>query len=223
MLAAASPAAAADTPIVASKADAFVAHQPGSDVWSIGSASLEVTIGFDAARVLALQRIANPAAGHTWDIAPGPDASITVGGERITLGNTGNISLTATDARATDSGVILTFTFELRASRVQIARSYACYPGSPTIETWTRITTASADTTLSGLTAWQMTIPLGHVRWLGGLRGDTAGGSSRTRSSWPTAISNRTNAWSSAPRANRRRRSYRSCSSTASATSSSAD
>jgi len=162
---------------VASTDDAFVAHQAGSDVWTIGSGNLEVAIGLDASRTLTLQRIANPTVGRTWDITSAPDVSINVGGERVTLGNSGNISLLSVDAHATTFGVVLTFSFEHRAQRVQLARSYACYAGSPTIETWTRVTSTSGDTALTDLVAWQMTMPVGRVQWLGGLRGDSAGGS----------------------------------------------
>ena len=56
---------------------------------------------------------------------------------------------------------------------------YACYPGSPTIETWTRVSSTGGDGTgLNDLVAWNMTMPLGNVRWLGGLRGDFAGSDS---------------------------------------------
>ncbi len=78
-------------------------------------------------------------------------------------------------AEATDHGVTLTFTFEHRAQRLLITRVFACYPGSPTIETWTRIASTGGDgTALTELVAWSLTMPLGNVRWLGGLRGDSA-------------------------------------------------
>ena len=61
-------AAAADRPpIVASRGDAFVSHQSGSDVWSIGSEQLELVVGFDAQRTLALQRLFNPATERAWE------------------------------------------------------------------------------------------------------------------------------------------------------------
>src|SRR5439155_3364090 len=57
-------------PIVAQRNDAFIAHQTGSDLWWIGSANLELVVGFDASRALALQRLSNPTTGRVWDIAP---------------------------------------------------------------------------------------------------------------------------------------------------------
>jgi alpha-galactosidase len=175
LLAEASAGAADRPPVVASQGDAFIAHQSNSDVWSIGSANLELVIGFDASRTLALQRLFNPVTERAWSITPAPDFSLTAGGERIALTSSGAVSFVNATAAATEHGVTLTFNFEHRAQRLLIARVYACYPGSPTIETWTRVTSTGGDgTNLTDLSAWNMTMPLGNVRWLGGLRGDSA-------------------------------------------------
>ncbi len=179
LLAAATARAADRPPIVAARDDAFVTHQNGSDVWSIGSANLELVVGFDASRALALQRLFNPVTGRAWNITPAPEYSVSAGGERILLTSSGAVSFVSAVAAVTDYGVTLTLTFEHRAQRLQFARVYACYPGSPTIETWTRITSTGGDGTgLNDLVAWNMTMPLGNVRWLGGLRGDFAGSDS---------------------------------------------
>src|SRR5262249_29238699 len=154
------------------QADAFVSHQDGSDVWSIGSANLEVVFGFDASRTFALQRIFNPANDRSWDVTVGPDVGFTVGTERVTLTSSGAVSFVSAVAATTAPGVTLTFTFEHRAQRLQIARVYAAYAGSPTIETWTRIATTGDGVNITDLIGWQMNMPLGRVRWLGGLRGD---------------------------------------------------
>ena len=175
LLAAATSRAADRAPIVAALGDAFVAHQSGSDVWSIGSANLELVIGFDASRTLALQRLFNPANGRALDITPAPAFSITAAGERITLTSSGAVALVSGTAEATEHGVTLTFTFEHRAQRLLFTHVFACYPGSPTIETWTRIASSGGDgTALTELVAWALTMPLGNVQWLGGLRGDSA-------------------------------------------------
>lgn len=179
LLVATSARTAERPPIVAAQGDAFVAHQDGSDLWSIGSATLELVVGFDASRTLALQRMSNPVSTRVWNITPAADFSITVGGERVTLTSSGAVSFLNASAQATDHGVTLTFNFEHRARRLLFARVYACYPGSPTIETWTRVSSTGGDGTgLNDLVAWNMTMPIGNVRWLGGLRGDVAGGDS---------------------------------------------
>jgi alpha-galactosidase len=175
LLGAANAVAADRAPIVAARGDAFVAHQNGSDVWSIGSENLELVLGFDASRTLTVQRLFNPVTSRALDITPAPAFGITAGGERITLTSSGAVAFVSALAEATDHGVTLTFAFEHRAQRLLITRVFACYPGSPTIETWTRIASTGGDgTALTELVAWSLTMPLGNVRWLGGLRGDSA-------------------------------------------------
>jgi alpha-galactosidase len=173
-----SASAAERGPIVAAVGDAYVAHAAGSEAWSIGSAQLELVLGFDAAHTLTLQRLFNPATGREWPITAAPDVGFTAGTERFTPATTGAASLVSITPQATDFGVTLTFVFEYRAQRLLVSRVYACYGGSPTIETWTRMTTIGGEsTTVSDLAAWQMTMKPAHVQWLNGLRGDAAGGS----------------------------------------------
>jgi alpha-galactosidase len=170
-----SAAFAASGPTIAAFGDAFITHPSGSDLWYLGTTNLELTIGFNASRTLAPQRLLNPVTGRTWDIAPEADVSITVGGERLTLGGSGALTFTAANARATAAGVQLDFVFDHRTLRARITRSYAVYPGSPTVETWTRVeNTGSSPMEASDLMGWQFTMPTATVRWLGGLRGDTA-------------------------------------------------
>ena len=72
-LLAAASARAADRPfVVAAQGDAFIAHQSGSDVWSIGSANLELVIGFDAARTLTCSACSTRPPAARWDITPAP-------------------------------------------------------------------------------------------------------------------------------------------------------
>ncbi|HJZ75113.1 MAG TPA: glycoside hydrolase family 36 protein [Vicinamibacterales bacterium] len=165
-------------PIVASVADAFVAHAPGSDTWSIGSAQVELVVGFDSTRTLTLQRLFNPATGRAWEIGPAAAGGFTAGTERIALTSSGAATLVSATTRTTQFGVELTFLFEHRGQRLHIARVYACYSASPTIETWARITSTGGDgTAISDFAALQMAMQPGHLQWLGGLRGDAAGGS----------------------------------------------
>jgi len=164
-------------PVVVQRDDAFIAHQAGANLWWIGSANLELVVGFDAAGALSLQRLANPATGRMWDITPASEVGLTAGTDRITLAASGTTTLLNVETRASEFGVVLTFNFEYRAQRLLVSRVYACYAGSPTIETWTRIASTGGDgTPVTDLAAWRITMPLGHVRWLGGLRGDSAGG-----------------------------------------------
>lgn len=175
LVAVAAAASAASGPIVAARGDAFIAHAGGSDSWHIGGANLELTIGFNASRALVPLTLVNPATGRIWDIAAAPDVSITVTGERITLGGAGALTFISAGTQTTANGVQLDFVFEHRAQRARITRSYAAYPDSPTIETWTRVeNTGGAPLEVRELIGAQFTMPLGRVRWLAGLRGDTA-------------------------------------------------
>jgi alpha-galactosidase len=129
----------------------------------------------NGSRLLVPQRLLNPATERRCDLAAEPDVTITVGDEKLTLGHTGPLTLSTTKSSATGTGVRLDFVFEHREKRLRITRSYAAYPGSPTIETWTTVENlGSGSVQARELVGWQFTMPLGRVRWLGGLRGDNA-------------------------------------------------
>ncbi|HZP49107.1 MAG TPA: glycoside hydrolase family 36 protein [Vicinamibacterales bacterium] len=167
--------AVARPPAVAEFGDAFVAHDPNSDAWVIGSTDLEVTIGFDTSRTLSIQKLFNPTTGRAWDVTPGPEAPVALGASTFNLtASGGSTSLASAEAATTDAGVLLTFTFDHHASGARVRRFYASYPGSATIETWTRID-ATAPVDVSALVGWRLTMANAPVRWLGGLRGDAAG------------------------------------------------
>jgi alpha-galactosidase len=164
--------------IVASNDDAFVAHDSGTDVWSIGSRELELVVGFDRSGLLILQRLFNPLTERAWDITPAGDFTVMVGGEPIALSMRNGMTLTNVAADTTGDGVRLVFTFEHAALRLRIARAYACYPGSPTIETWTDISAldGSRSAQVTNAAGWQITMSPGTVKWLGGLRRDAVPG-----------------------------------------------
>src|SRR5439155_2408772 len=137
---------------------------------------LEFVIGLNQDRVLSVQQLSNPVAGRTWDIRPDAEVGLTVAGEHLLFASQGVTSLVNVAAGADAHGVHVTFTFEHRLLRLRFVRTYACYPGSPTIEMWTRIDALNATNAavLADLSAWQLTMPNATVKWLGGLRGDAA-------------------------------------------------
>src|SRR5437773_8752362 len=91
-------------PRVAEDGDAFVAHQAGTETWSIGSANLEVVIGLDAARTLAIQGMRNPSTDRTWDVSPAADATIAIDGQRLPIGATGGFTFTGAVAQTREHG-----------------------------------------------------------------------------------------------------------------------
>src|SRR5216684_4973689 len=167
-----------DAPLAASHEDAYITHAPASAVWAIGNSSIQLVLGFDASRTLVVQALQNPAAGSTLDIDQAPDTSVTIGGDRLLLNQSNDkMTLIGATSEETDAGVRLTFTFEHHTLHTLIKRIYAVYPGSPTIETWTRLEAPprSPPVSISNFVGWQLTMPVGSVRWVDGLRGDSAG------------------------------------------------
>jgi alpha-galactosidase len=164
-------------PLSASNGDAYVKHDPNSLAWAIGSTGIEFVVGFDASKNLVAERLWNPSTGHALDIDGSPDTNVTIAGDRLLLNQSSDkLSFLKADAQATDAGVQLVFTFEHRILHTLIRRTYACYSGSPTIETWTQLEAplASPPVAVSDLMGWQLSMPNGSVHWINGLRGDNA-------------------------------------------------
>ena len=167
------PAGAATT--LASHDDAFISRDSPAETWSIGSREIELVVGIDAAGTLAPQRLFNPLTGRPWTIVPSPDVSVSADGEPLILSASKGFRLIDVTAQDTGAGVLLVFMFQHSGLRLQVHRSYASYPGSPAIETWTRIS-GDGSALLSNMVGWQLTMPLGTVKWLGGLRRDSVPG-----------------------------------------------
>ena len=167
-----------DPPLVKSHEDAYITHDPTSATWAIGNGSIQLVVGFDASRNLVVQSLQNPNAGSSLDIDQAADTSVTIGGDHLVLNQSNDkMTLVGSLSEETDNGVRLTFTFQHQTLHTLIKRVYAVYPGTPTIETWTRIEAQanSPPVDISNLVGWQLTMPAGPVRWVDGLRGDSAG------------------------------------------------
>jgi hypothetical protein len=52
--------------IIVSNGDAYIGHESSSDLWSIGSANIELVVGLDPSHALTLQRLWNPESGRSW-------------------------------------------------------------------------------------------------------------------------------------------------------------
>ena len=136
---------------------------------------MAATFGVGADDLLTRADVIDPRTGRSLNIAHGLDTTITLNDTTMTLGG-GSHGLTFVDATADTlpAGVRLTFTYASAALHTKVVRHYACYPGSPTIETWTHVEVADGapPVSVSGLTGWQLTVPAGTVHWSNGLRGD---------------------------------------------------
>ena len=167
--------AEADARLVISQFDATIVHDSATNAWTIGAASIAVTLALDANQSLVVRRVANPLTGRILIDAAAVDTRLTLNGQSVELaeGATG-LRFEGANAATWHGGVHLTFTYRHQALQTTIVRHYACYPGSPTVETWTTVqTTAGADPlVVSHLVGWQLSVPAGTVRWVNGLRGD---------------------------------------------------
>jgi alpha-galactosidase len=166
--------AGAVTPL-ATHADAYVTHEAGADSWTIGNAAVTVAFRLGADHELTLAAMSNPRSSKRFAFVPGADSALTLDGDVLALRDQpGILRFGGGVALAVNGGVQLAFTYTHEKHRAKIVRYYACYPTSPTIETWTRVEVdaGAAPVSLSELTGWHLTIPAGTIHWIDGLRQD---------------------------------------------------
>jgi len=142
----------------------------------IGNDLIRYSFGLQGSAI-AVRSIADPVTGREWHVNGTPDSSVVVNGQQITIGSS---ATTLVDSNVSDwwGGVKLDVVYRVASPPLRITRSYACYPGSAVIETWTNFfTDGGQSVTLSGLTNFTLSIRNGTVRWLKGLQiPDDAGG-----------------------------------------------
>jgi alpha-galactosidase len=171
------PAWALDPETLASHEDAYVRHDATAQEWSIGSRGLELVVGFSDKSTLELRRVWNPRSGRVSTVSRNPDVSVTLGGQELSLQKIGErVSFLRASAEETGDGVRLGLTFEDRVLHAIVTRLYAAYPGTPTIETWTRVDVPASvpPVQVSTMVAWQLAMGSASVRWVNGLRGSNS-------------------------------------------------
>jgi len=171
------PALAQAQAVLAARDDAYVKRDGAAREWTIGSDGLELAIGFASNGKLAIKRVWHPDDGRVSSIAADVEVGVTLGDQDLALEESGtNISFLRADAEDTGIGVRLNLTFEHRATRALITRSYAAYPGTPTFETWIHVEVPPGRPSLavSKLSGWRLTMAPAAVRWINGLRGETS-------------------------------------------------
>ncbi len=156
---------------------AFVASDAAGGMWTIGNDDILVRFRLTAAAGLTLDEIRSPKTGRTLSATPGADNTVTVNGTTSQLGaSASGWTLESADASETNGGVLLALAFRSAKSPVTVVRSYACYPGSPTIEMWTTFrAVGSASVTVSQLSVWTVTAFASALHYTTGLRQDAAG------------------------------------------------
>jgi alpha-galactosidase len=148
---------------------AFVS-QDGS-LWTIGNHGVRYTLGRSGNNV-GVRAIADPLSDRDWHRGEGPDAFVTVNGQRVDIGSSLTQFLDATVSEHW-GGVRLNLRYRLPSAAMEITRSYVVYPGSPVIETWSSYqVTGSRAVNLSDLNAYRLLIEAGRLRWITGLHTD---------------------------------------------------
>lgn len=147
--------------------DAFVTATSGG--WAIGNALIHYEIG-SAGGAIIVRGIQSRIDNLDWHRASTPDASVGVNGAHISIGSSATVFVSATTAEWS-GGVRLDLKYRLPSAALEIVRTYACYPGSPVIETWTTFRQEGGQVlTLSDLNNYELTVPNGTLHWVTGLQ-----------------------------------------------------
>lgn len=186
--------------------DAFVIET--SSGWTIGTSGIRysLTRGTGSIGIGAIQ---DPVGATAWQRGTGTDSSIVIDGQRVAVGGA-LTHLQGVETREWNGGVRLDLNFVLRspaeqvaewyndanrgrgvprspgssslAGNVRIVRSYAVYPGSSVVETWTTLTvTGNKSVTVSDLNAYTVSVRNGTLNWVNGLQASDSDGGPFTR------------------------------------------
>lgn len=152
---------------LATSDDAFVRAASGG--WTIGNALVRYEIGSEGG-AMVVRAIDSPVDDRDWHRANLPDSSVIINGQTVAIGSSATVFVGASAAQWSD-GVRLDMTYRLPSSSLEITRSYACYAGSPVIETWTTFHQEGGQVvTLSDLNNYRLTVPSGTLNWITGLQ-----------------------------------------------------
>ena len=147
--------------------DAFVSETGAG--WAIGNDLIRYEIG-SAGRSITVRGIESRVDNLDWHRASAPDSSVGVNGAHVTIGSSATVFVSAASAEWS-GGVRLDVKYRLPSAALEIVRTYACYPGSPVIETWTTFRQEGGQVvTLSDLNNYELTIPNGTLHWVTGLQ-----------------------------------------------------
>jgi len=136
------------------------------DGWTIGNPLIRYALARDGNRTV-VRSVRDPISGRDWHRSEEPDTYVVVDGRRLEIGSGETEFLEATTEEHW-GGVQLNLMY--RRDDLEVVRSYAVYPGSPVIETWTTYTARGPRTiALSDLTNYSFAVENGPLRWITGL------------------------------------------------------
>lgn len=136
------------------------------DGWAIGNGLIRYALGRDGNRTV-VRAVLDPTGARDWHRSETPDSYVVVNGQRIEIGS-GTTEFTGATTEEHWGGVRLNLAY--RRDDLEVVRSYAVYPGSPVVETWTTYTARGPRTiALSDLNNYSFAVENGPFRWITGL------------------------------------------------------
>ncbi|HZP47066.1 MAG TPA: glycoside hydrolase family 36 protein [Vicinamibacterales bacterium] len=158
--------------LVAQDGDASISHDPSGE-WTLTAGGATLTLVAESGRDFAVSRFVAPS-GAVWTVGSAADSSFRVRGQLVSFGaRADGFEFRAVSVTANAPRLQLDASYDVAAADLQVTRHYAIASGSPTFETWTTYTSASG-ATIADLSALQITVPAGTLRWVTGLQGDNA-------------------------------------------------
>lgn len=160
---------------MAQAGDATIVHDTAAGTWTLAAGGTTLTLALDPSHDFAILSLISPS-GNAWTTAAGADTFVRVGNQTMPFGSRlAGFAYQKVTIDASDRTLQLNAIFTLTSAGLRVTRHYAVVAGSPSFETWTSYAPTGAQTTLADLNALQLSLPAGTIRWLTGLRGDSAG------------------------------------------------
>ncbi|HUL74723.1 MAG TPA: alpha-galactosidase [Vicinamibacterales bacterium] len=167
-----------DEPLI--QIDTAFVQADGDRAWTIGNPAIRYSIASGNSGIVATG-IVDPTSGQDWHQRDAADGFVTVGGVRYDLGSNAMQFVEATTGEWW-GGVRLNLRYLLAAQQLEITRTYAVYPASAVIETWTTYhASGTRAVTLSDLNDYTLTVPNATARWITGTSAPDESGGAFTR------------------------------------------
>lgn len=158
----------ADRHSLISAGDAYVAADMEAETWTIGTSGIRLNLALDPREGLKVLDLASPYSGQ-WTIRGESGTPVMLDGLLLSLGSR-SLAFEGADATPYRGGVRLDLSFISSSPGAKVTRTYATYPYSPIIETWTTYEPLSGKSLrVSNLDAYQLTVQPAVVRWMSGL------------------------------------------------------
>ena len=164
-----------DGVVVARVGDASITHHVSNGLWLLAAGGATLSLALDATRNFSVLDLTSPS-GHSWIATAATDTSVKAGSKTFAFGSRqAGFVLEGVTVATTGSALQLNATFDLVSAGLRMTRHYAMVSGSPSFEAWNTYAALGATASLTSLSALELTIPAGNIRWLNGLQGDNAG------------------------------------------------